>query len=54
MGKNHRILNYSKLCDSREFRGSERKSVLRKLYTLYSCSPSPVCASIFSCQRESI
>ena len=25
---------YSKLCDSREFMGSERKSVLRKLYTL--------------------
>jgi len=26
--------NYSKLCDSREFMGSERKSVLRKLYTV--------------------
>jgi len=30
-GKNHRILNYSKLCDSREFMGSERKSDLLQL-----------------------
>ena len=41
--KNHRILNYSKLCDSREFMGNERKSVLQKLYTVgrqVLCVPS--------------
>jgi len=35
--------NYSKLCDSREFMGSERKSVLQKLYTVgrqVLCVPS--------------
>ena len=46
--KNHRILNYSKLCDSREFMGSERKSVLRKLYTVARqvlCVPASSAAS---------
>jgi len=39
---------YSKLCDSREFMGSERKSVLRKLYTVARqvlCVPASSAAS---------
>jgi len=32
----------------------DNKSVLPKLKAVYSGSPSPVCASIFSCQRESM
>jgi len=49
MGKNHRILNYSKLCDSREFMGSERKSFLRKMYTV---AKSCVCQYVQLPARE--
>jgi len=52
MGKNHHILNYSKPCDSWEFMGSERKSVLRNLSTV--ARQVLMCSSTFSCQRESI
>jgi len=40
--------NYSKLCDSREFMGSERKSVLQNLYTVgrqVLCVPASSAAS---------